>query len=146
MCVTPALQCTRRYCPSGSSLIFERFFFVYECVACQLVVEKEPIIVNFVLRCSSQDGITHVHYSGITLHHAVFIGSVCGTSCVEFWNNMRPGYGTFPHSSVEDAIMRLHEASLTFTNAFWSPLIGGLLEDFYCFIFLKASASSLSLA
>ena len=36
-----------------------------------------------------------------------------------------------PHYSVGDTIIGLHEASLTFTNAFWYPLPGSLLEDFY---------------
>ena len=47
---------------------------------------------------------------------------------------MRPGDGSSPHSSVGDTIMRLHEASLTFTSAFWSPPPGGLLDDFSCLI------------
>ena len=58
---------------------------------------------------------------------------------------MSPRDGGSPHSSVGAPIMRLHEASLTFTNDFWSPPPGGLLGDFSCFILLNASASSLRL-
>ena len=71
----------------------------------------------------------------------LLIYSACRTSWAEVWKNMRPGYGNFPHSSVGDPIMRLHKASFTVTNGFCYPPPEGLLEDFYCFIFLDASAS-----
>ena len=73
------------------------------------------------------------------------ISSVCVTSCVEVWQNMRPGDVSSPHFLVGAPIMRLHEASFTFTNDFWSPTPGGLLEDFSWFILLNASASCLRL-
>ena len=76
----------------------------------------------------------------------LLIGSVCGTSCVEVWQNMRPGDGGSPHYLVGAPIMRLHKASLIFTNAFWSPPLGGLLEYFSCLILLNTYESSLSLA
>ena len=81
----------------------------------------------------------------LTFFTLLLIGSVFGTSCVEFWQNMRSGDVSLPHSSVGSPIMRLQEAPLKFTNAFWYPPPRGLLEDFYWFIFLNASASSLSL-
>ena len=76
----------------------------------------------------------------------LLIGSVGVTSCVEFWNNTSLGDGGFTHSSVGDPITRLQEGSLMFSNAFCSPPPGVLLEDFSCFKFLNASASSLRLA
>ena len=46
-------------------------FSVDECVACRLVAEKAPMFINSGLCYSSQYGIAHVHYSGITLPHTV---------------------------------------------------------------------------
>ena len=74
----------------------------------------------------------------------LLIVSVYWTSCVDVWQNMSPGDGGSPHSSLGDPIMRLHKAYFTFTNTFWYPLPGGLLAYFSCFIFLNASTSYLS--
>ena len=51
---------------------------------------------------------------------------------------MRPGDGSSPHSSVGDPIMRLQEASLTFTSAFWSPPPGGFVGRFLLFHFSES--------
>ena len=56
------------------------------------------------------------------------------------------GDSSSPHSSVGDPTTRLHKAFLTFTNAFWYPPPGGLLEYFSSFIFLNASEPFLSLS
>ena len=110
-----------------------------------MVVEKAP----FLLIPASAVAARMVSPTCIILALPLFIlsliGSVYGTSCVEVWQNMIPGDGGSPHSLVGDPTMRLYEASLAFTNAFWYPPPGGLLEYFSCLIFLNASESSLSL-
>ena len=52
------------------------------------------------------------------------IGSIFNTSCDEVWQNMSPGYGESSHYLVGIPIMRLHDASLTFTNVFFSSVRG----------------------
>ena len=50
----------------------------------------------------------------------LFIGSFCGTSCVEVWQNMKPGYGSFPNSSVGDTkaqrVFDIHQCFLVFST------------------------------
>ena len=44
-------------------------FSINKFVACQLVVKKAQIFIDSGLRWSIQDGIAHVHYSGVILFH-----------------------------------------------------------------------------
>ena len=147
VCVNPALKWTRRYFPSGASLIFERYFMLMNA----LHVNWLPRRHQFSLVPASDTVSRMVSPKCIIMALPFFIllliGSVCGTSCVEVWQNTSPGDGGLNHYLVGDPTMRLHEASLKSSNAFCYPTPGGLLEleYFSCFSFLNASASSLSL-
>ena len=145
VCVTTALQWTRRYCPSGVNLIFERYFPLTNALNVGWLLIRHqfssiPASAAATMMVSPTCIIMELPFFTLLL-----IGSVCGTSCVEVWKNMSPGDGGSPHSSVRDPVMKLHEASLTSTNDFCSPPTGGLLEDLSCFIFLNDSASYFSL-
>ena len=146
VCVTPALQWTRRYCSLGASLIFEGYFLLINALHVDWLSRRHQfssIKASAAAPMTVSPTCIIMESSFLTL---VLIGSVCWTSWVEVWQNMRPWDVSSPHSSVGDPIIRLHEESLTLTNDFWSPPPGGLLEDFPCFIFLNDSASSLSLS
>ena len=52
------------------------------------------------------------------------IGYIFNTSCDEVWKKTSPGDGRSSHSSVGITIMRLHDASLTLTNVFFSSIRG----------------------
>ena len=68
---------------------------------------------------------------------SLVISYICKTFCVEFWKYMISGNGRSYHSSVGIPIMILHDAYLTFSNVFCSPLSGGLFPYFYWFMFLN---------
>ena len=146
VCVTPVLQWKRRYFPLVTSLIFEMYFLLMNVLHVDWLSRRRKISSIPVSAASDRMVSPTLIILVLPLFTLLLIGSVCGTSLVEVWQNMRPGDVSLPHSSVDDTIMRLHEASLIFTNELWSPPPGGLLEYFSCFIFLNASASSLSLA
>ena len=130
VCVTPVLQWIHRYFPYGASLIFERYFLLLNA----LHVDWFSMRHQFSSITASAAAARMVSPICIMLALPFFtlllIGSVCGTFCVEVWNNMRPGDGGLPHSLVGAPITRLHKTSLTLTNDFWSPPPGGLLDDF----------------
>ena len=124
VCVTTALQWTRRYCPSGVNLIFERYFLLtnalhFDWLSIRHQFSSIPTSAAAARMVSPTCIILELPFFTLSL-----IGSVCVASCVEVWQNMSPGYDGSPHSSVGDPIMRLHEASLTSTNAFWFPPLG----------------------
>ena len=145
VCVTPALQWTRRYFPPGVPIIFERYFLLMNA----LHVDWLSRMNHFSSITASATAARMVSPTCIILALPLFvlllIGSLCGTSCVEVWQNISPVDGVSPHSFLGYPIMRLHKASLTFANAFCSPPPGGLLGDFSCFGFMDASESYLSL-
>ena len=127
VCVTTALQWTHRYYPSGASMIFERYFLFTNVLHVNWWSKRH----QFSSITASAAVVNMVWPTWIILALPFFtmllIVTFCGTSCVEFWQNMRPGYGGSPHSSVGYPIMKLHKASLTFTNDFCYPPPGGLL-------------------
>ena len=140
-----ALQWAHRYFPSGVSLVFERYFPLMNALHVDWLSRRHQFSSIPASAVSARMVSPTCIILAIPFFTLLLIGSVCGTSCVEVAHNMSPGDGGSTHSSVGDPIMRLHEASLIFTNDFWSPPPGGLLEYFSCFIFLNASASSFSL-
>ena len=127
VCVTPTLQWTLRYFPSGTSLIFERYFSLMNSLHVYWLSRRH----QFSLIPASAAAASMVSPMFIMMELPLFklllMDSVCRTSCVEVWQNMRPGDGSLAHSLVGYPIMKLHEVSFTFTNAFWSPPPGGLL-------------------
>ena len=145
VCVTLAIKWTFIYCPSGASLILERYFLLINA----LHVDWFPRRHQFQSIPASAASARMVSPTFIMLtspYLTLFlIGSVCWTSWVEVWQNTRPGDGILTHFLVGYPIMILHKASLMFTNALCSPPPGGLLEYFSCFIFLNSYAYSLSL-
>ena len=146
VCVTPALQWTRRYFPLVSSMIFERYFLLMNALHVDWLSRRHQfssIPASAAAARMVLPTCIMMEFPYLTL---LLIGSFYRNSCVEVWQNMRPGVGSSPHSLVGYPIMRLHEESLTFTNDFWSPPPGVMLEYLSCFIFLNASAYSLRLA
>ena len=145
VCVTSSLQWTRRYCPSRESIIFERYFPLINALHVDWLSRRHKFSSIQASAAATRMVSPTCLMLELPLLTLLLIDSVCWEYWVEFWQKMRSGYGSSPRSLVGDPIRRLHKASLKFTSAFWSPPPGVLLEDFYCFIFMKASASSLSL-
>ena len=142
--VTPALQSTCGYFLLVAYLIFERYFPLMNVLHVYLLSKRHQFPSFWPLM--RQPG----WYWSRALcwcypFSYFFIGSVCITSCVEVWHKISPGDCGSPHSSVGATIVRLYKSSLMFTNSFWYHPPGWLLEDFSCFMFLNAYASSLGL-
>ena len=150
MYVTPVLQWTRRYCPSGAFLVFYRYFPLMKALhvdwlprrhqfssitypaAASRMVSTTCITLDFCVLCENASLISSV------------IGSVCNNYCDEVWQHMSPWDGSSSHSLVKTPIMRLHDSSLTLTKVVLSTPSGCLLPDYACFVFLNTSSSSLS--
>ena len=128
VCVTPALQWARRYCPSGTSLIFERYFLLTDVLHVEWLLRR----LKFLSILTSDAAARTVSPTCIMMASPflklLLMGSFYGTSCVKVWHKMSTKDGTLPHFVVGDPIMRLHKVSLTFTNELWSPPPGGFLE------------------
>ena len=143
--VNPALQWTHTYCPLGASLIFESYFLLMNALHVDWLSRRHQFSTIPASDAAARMVLPTCIILASPLPILLFTDSVCQTYSVEVCQNMSPGDGNFPHSLVGDPVMRLHEASFTFTNTLRSPPPGGLLEDFSCFSFLNTSASSLSL-
>ena len=115
----------RRYFPWGASLMFDRNFLLMKAFhfdwlsrrrqfssipasyAEARMVSPTLIILVFPLLRES------------TYWTLSIMGSICKNYCDEVWENMSPGDRVSYHSSVGIPIMRLHDASSTFTNVFF---------------------------
>ena len=128
--VTPVLQWTHGYCPLGSYLIFDRYFPLINAFHVDLLSRRHQFSSIPAFAVSSRMVFPTCVIMVLPLFILLLIGSICGISCVEVLHNMRLGDGVLPHSLVGSPIMKQHKASLTFTNAFWYPPPGELLEDF----------------
>ena len=142
VCVTPALQWKRRYCPSGASLIFERYFLLMNVLHVDQLSRSHQSSLILTFAEAARMVLPTFIMLVLPFFILLLIGSVCRTSSVEVFQNMSTRDGGSPHSQVGDPTTRLHEASLTFTNTFWYPPPWGSLEDFSCFIFLNESTYS----
>ena len=145
VCVTTKLQWTRIYLPLGTFLIFERYFPLMNALHVYWYLRRQQI--SLILNYATSDRMVSPTCIMLTLPFFILLllGTVFRTSYVKVWQSISPVDGGSPDSLVEVSIIRLHKASLMFTNAFWYPPPGVLLEDYPYFIFLNASASSLIL-
>ena len=146
VCVTPELQWTHRYFPPGASLIFDRYFSLMNALHVDWLSRRHKFSSILASAGAARMVLPTCMILVSPFLTLLLISSVFWTSWVEVWNNMRLGDGSLLHYLVGYPIMRLHQSFLTFTNYFWSPPPGGLLDYFYLFIFLNASVSSFTVA
>ena len=125
-----ALQWTRWYCPPGSSLMFESYFPLINAFHVNWLSRRHQFSSIPASAAASRMVSPTCIMLASTFLTLLLIDWFCRASWVEVWQNMRSVDGSSPHSSVGDPIMRLHDASLTFASAFWSPPPGGLLDYF----------------
>ena len=119
VCVTPMLQWTRIYYPSGESLIFERYFLLVNAFHVDCLSRRHQFSSIMASAAESRMVFPTCIIMEFPFLKLLLMGSVCDTSCVDFWQNMRPIDGSSPHYSMGYPIMRLRGASFTFTNYFW---------------------------
>ena len=120
--VTPAFKCKRRYCLPGTSLIFDRYLTLMKLLQVNWLLSRHKISsIPDYAPSSRMVSPTHIMLELRLLCENYFWDSsvlayICNNVCDEVWYNMRPEGGRSSHSLVGMSIMRLHDASSTFTN------------------------------
>ena len=80
-----------------------------------MIFNKVPIFINTGFCCSRQDGVSYTNYFCIVSLDLSVIDSICKTSCDEVCHKLSPGGGRSSCSLVGVPVVRLHDASSTFT-------------------------------